>query len=125
VICWANGPFEAGQDDARGELAHRDGAVRTLLVPVGGPPEVVDLAGGGASGSRPRCGAHRAECVERIWITDPWEFWLDEDDAAAGKPVNQAATPVARALAPGSASRGRRRRGLGKDADASAALSPG
>src|SRR6266567_7724363 len=34
--------------------------------------------------------------AERIWITSRWEAWLDEDGAAAGKPVNQAATLLAR-----------------------------
>jgi len=34
-------------------------------------------------------------CAERIWITSRWEAWLDEDGAAAGKPVNQAAALVA------------------------------
>jgi hypothetical protein len=44
---------------------------------------------------------------------------------AADKPVNQAATLVARVFGTGSASTGgRRRRGLDKDADASADLSP-
>ena len=37
-------------------------------------------------------------CAERIWITSRWEAWLDEDGAAAGKPVNRAATLVARSF---------------------------
>jgi len=39
-----------------------------------------------------------ARCVERIWVTDHWKAWLDEDGAAAGKPVNQAATLLARSF---------------------------
>ena len=38
------------------------------------------------------------ECAERIQVTSRWEAWLDEDGAAAGKPVNQAATLVARSF---------------------------
>lgn len=37
-------------------------------------------------------------CVERIRVTSRWEAWLDEDGAAAGKPVDQAATLVARSF---------------------------
>jgi hypothetical protein len=33
-----------------------------------------------------------------IQVTSRWEAWLDEDGAAAGKPVNQAATLVARSF---------------------------
>lgn len=66
-----------------------------------------------------------AGCVERIWITDRWEAWLDEDGAATVRPVNEAATRVARSF-------GFRFSlygavvivGLGKDADVPAALSP-
>ena len=39
-----------------------------------------------------------AQCIERIWITDRWEAWVDQDGAAAGKPVNQAATLLARSF---------------------------
>jgi hypothetical protein len=35
-------------------------------------------------------------CAERIQVTSRWEAWLDEDGTAAGRPVNQAATLVAR-----------------------------
>jgi hypothetical protein len=37
-------------------------------------------------------------CAERIQVTSRWEAWLDEDGATAGKPVNQAATLVARSF---------------------------
>jgi hypothetical protein len=71
--------------------------VRALLVPVDGPPEVVDLAGGGGIGFMRSLGALiGAECVERIRVTGRWEFWLDEDGMAAGKAVNREATRVAR-----------------------------
>lgn len=39
-----------------------------------------------------------ARSAERIWITDHWEAWLDENGAAAGKPVNQVATLLARSF---------------------------
>ena len=39
-----------------------------------------------------------AECTERIQVTSRWEAWLDENGTAAGKPVNQAATVVARSF---------------------------
>jgi hypothetical protein len=38
------------------------------------------------------------DCAERVWITDRWEAWLDEDGMAAGKPVNQAATLLAQSF---------------------------
>jgi len=128
VICWAtNGPFEAGKTTLAGGAGAPGRAVRALLVPVGGPPEVVDLAGGGGLRfMRSLRALIGAECVERIWLTDRWEFWLDEDGAAAGKPVNQAATLVARAFGARFSLRGAVVvAGLDKDADAPAALSPG
>jgi hypothetical protein len=39
-----------------------------------------------------------AQYVEPIGITSRWEAWLDEDSAATGKPVNHAATLIARAF---------------------------
>lgn len=38
------------------------------------------------------------ECAERIQVTSRWEAWLDEDGVVAGKPVNQAATLLARSF---------------------------
>jgi hypothetical protein len=71
-------------------------AVRALLFPVDGPPEVVDVAGGGGVGFVRSLGVLiGAECVERLRVTDRWEFWLDEDAMSAGRAVNQAATRVA------------------------------
>jgi hypothetical protein len=73
--------------------------VKALLIPVDGPPRIVDLAnGGGTRFMRSLRALIGTECVERIWITDRWEAWLDEDGAATGKPVNQAATLIARAF---------------------------
>jgi hypothetical protein len=73
--------------------------VKALLIPVDGPPRVVDLAdGGGIRFMRSLRALIGAPCVERIWITDRWEAWLDEDGTAAGRPVNQAATLVARSF---------------------------
>jgi hypothetical protein len=36
------------------------------------------------------------DCAERIQVTTRWEAWLDENGSAAGKPVNEAATRIAR-----------------------------
>jgi hypothetical protein len=72
-------------------------AVRVVLVPVEGPPEVVSLAAGRGIGfMRSLRTLIGAEWVERIRITGRWEFWLDEDGLAAGKMVNRTATRVAR-----------------------------
>jgi hypothetical protein len=71
--------------------------VKALLIPVDGLPRVVDLAdGGGSRFMRSIRALIGTECAERIWITDRWEAWLDEDSAATGKPPNRAATLVAR-----------------------------
>ena len=73
--------------------------MKALLIPVDGPPRVVDLAdGGGIRFMRSVRALVGTPCAERIWITDRWEAWLDEDGAATGKPVNQAATLVARSF---------------------------
>lgn len=73
-----------------------------MLVPVDGLPEVVDLAdGGGILFIRSLRALVGAKWVEPVRITDRWEFWVDEDGWAAGKPVNQAATRVAGAFGAG------------------------
>jgi Domain of unknown function (DUF3846) len=73
--------------------------VKALLIPVDGPPREVDLpADGGARFLRSLRTLIGTRCAERLWITDHWEAWLDEDGAAAGKPVNQAATNLARSF---------------------------
>jgi hypothetical protein len=69
--------------------------VKALLIPVDGPPREVDLPGGGTRFMRSLKALIGTECAERIRVTSRWEAWLDEDGAAAGKPVNQAATLVA------------------------------
>ena len=73
--------------------------MKALLIPIGGPPREVELADrGGTQVMRSLRALIGARCVERIWITDHWEAWLDENGAAAGKPVNQAATLLARSF---------------------------
>jgi Domain of unknown function (DUF3846) len=101
--------------------------VRALLIPVDGPPRVVDLADDGGtrfiSSLRTFIGA---QYVEPIGITDRWEAWLDEDSAATGKPVNQAATLIARAFGAWFSLRGTVViAGLDKDTTTPTALSPG
>lgn len=82
--------------------ARREGPGRemnALLIPVDGPPRPVALPGpGGTRFMRSLRAIVGADCAERLWITDHWEAWLDEDSAAAGKPVNQAATFLAQSF---------------------------
>jgi hypothetical protein len=72
--------------------------MKALLIPADGPPREADLPCGGDSrfvrSLRKLIGT---ECAERIQITTRWEAWLDENGSAAGKPVNEAATFIARA----------------------------
>ena len=73
--------------------------MKALLIPVDGPPREVELPdGGGPRFMRSIRALIGTGCAERIWITDRWEAWLDEDGAATGKPVNQAATLVAQSF---------------------------
>ncbi len=73
--------------------------MKAVLIPADGLPRLVDLADGeGARFMRSLRALIGTECAERIWITDRWEAWPDEDGAATGKPVNQAATLLARAF---------------------------
>jgi hypothetical protein len=72
--------------------------VKAPLIPVDGPPREVDLPGGGTRFMRSLKALIGTECAERIQVTSRWEAWLDEDAAAARKPVNQAATLVVRSF---------------------------
>jgi len=70
-----------------------------MLIPVDGLPREVDLP----NGDGPRfMNSIRAligiDCAERLWITDRWEAWLDEDSGSTGKPVNQAASRLAQSF---------------------------
>jgi hypothetical protein len=58
----------------------------------------VDLPSGGTRLTRSLKALIGTECAEGLQVTSRWEAWLDEDSAAAGKPVNQAATLVARSF---------------------------
>ena len=69
--------------------------MKALLIPVDGPPREVDLPSSGTRFMRSLKAFLGAECAERIQVTSRWEAWLDEDGAAAGKQVNQAATLIA------------------------------
>jgi Domain of unknown function (DUF3846) len=71
--------------------------VKALLIPANGPPREVDLPNGTDTRlMRSLKALTGADCAERIQLTSRWEAWLDEDGSAAGKPVNQAATLLAR-----------------------------
>ena len=71
--------------------------MRVLLIPVGGPPREVDLPGAGGTRFMRSLGKLiGTDCAERIWMTTRWEAWLDENGFAVGKPVNEAATYLAR-----------------------------
>ena len=100
--------------------------MKALLIPIDGPPREVDLPGGGGTrfmrSLRTLIGTR---CAERIWLTNRWEAWLDEDGAAAGKPANQAATLVARSFGARFSLRGTVViTGLEKDTAGPSALSP-
>ena len=69
--------------------------MKALLIPVDGPPREVDLPGGGTRFMRSLKALIGTDCAERIQVTSRWEAWLDEDGAAAGNQVNQAATLIA------------------------------
>jgi len=70
-----------------------------MLIPVDGTPREVELPdGGGPRFMRSIRALTGTGCAERVWITDRWEAWLDENGTAAGKPANQAATLLARAF---------------------------
>jgi hypothetical protein len=71
--------------------------VKALLIPADGPPREIDLLGG-MRFMRSLKALTGTDCAERIQVTSRWEAWLDEDGTAAGKPVNQAATLVARSF---------------------------
>jgi hypothetical protein len=73
--------------------------VRAMLIPIDGLPREVDLPNGDGprfmTSIRALIGT---DCAERVWITDRWEAWLDEDGGSAGKPVNQAASRLAQSF---------------------------
>ena len=97
-----------------------------MLIPVDGPLREIDLPnGGGPRFMRSLRALIGTDCAERIWITDRWEAWLDENGTAAGKPVNQAATLLAHAFGAEFSLYGTVVIvGLDKDTDAPAALFP-
>jgi hypothetical protein len=72
--------------------------VKALFIPVDGPPRELDLPDGGTRFMRSLKALIGTECAERIRVTSRWEAWLDEDGAATGKLVNQAATLVAQSF---------------------------
>lgn len=72
--------------------------MKALFIPVDGPPTEVDLPGGGTRFMRSLKALTGIRSAERIRATSRWEARLDEDGAATGKLVNQAATLVARSF---------------------------
>ena len=97
---WANaapaGPH--GRPPSRLRRGTPGGEMKALLIPADGPPREADLPGGGDTRfMRSLRKLIATDCAERIQVTTRWEAWLDENGSAAGKPVNEAATRIARA----------------------------
>lgn len=77
---------------------HDGREMKALVIPADGPPREAGLPGGGdARFMRSLRNLIGTDCAERIQVTTRWEAWLDENGSAASKPVNEAATLIARA----------------------------
>jgi len=71
-------------------------AFKAVLIPVGEPPRIVDLPRGTARFLRSLQALCDTSCIQPIQITSRWQAWLADNGIAEGKPVNQAATVLAR-----------------------------
>jgi uncharacterized protein DUF3846 len=71
-------------------------AFTAVLIPVGEPPRIVDLPRGTARFLRSLQALCDTSCVQPIQVTSRWQAWLADNGIAEGKPVNQAATVLAR-----------------------------
>ena len=71
-------------------------AFTAVLIPAGEPPRIVDLPRGTARFLRSLQALCDTSCVQPIQVTSRWQAWLADNGIAEGKPVNQAATVLAR-----------------------------
>ena len=71
-------------------------AFKAVLIPAGEPPRIVDLPRGTARFLQSLQALCDTSCVQPIQITSRWQAWLADNGIAEGKPVNQAATVLAR-----------------------------
>jgi hypothetical protein len=71
-------------------------AFKAVLIPAGEPPRIADLPRGTARFLRSLQALCDTSCVQPIQVTSRWQAWLADNGIAEGKPVNQAATVLAR-----------------------------
>lgn len=71
-------------------------AFKAVLIPAGEPPRIADLPRGTARFLQSLQALCDTSCVQPIQITSRWQAWLADNGIAEGKPVNQAATVLAR-----------------------------
>jgi hypothetical protein len=71
-------------------------AFKAVLIPAGEPPRIVDLPRGTARFLQSLQALCDTSCVQPIQVTSRWQAWLADNGIAEGKPVNQAATVLAR-----------------------------
>jgi len=71
-------------------------AFTAVLIPAGEPPRIVDLPYSPARRVHTLQALCDTSCVQPIQVTSRWQAWLADNGIAEGKPVNQAATALAR-----------------------------
>ena len=71
-------------------------AFTAVLIPAGEPPRIVDLPYSPARRVQSLQALCDTSCVQPIQVTSRWQAWLADNGIAEGKPVNQAATVLAR-----------------------------
>ena len=71
-------------------------AFKAVLIPAGEPPRIADLPRGTARFLQSLQALCDTSCVQPIQVTSRWQAWLADNGIAEGKPVNQAATALAR-----------------------------
>ena len=71
-------------------------AFKAVLIPAGEPPRIVDLPRGTARFLQSLQALCDTSCLQPIQVTSRWQAWLADNGIAEGKPVNQAATVLAR-----------------------------
>ena len=70
--------------------------IKDEKITAGEPPRIADLPRGTARFLRSLQALCDTSCVQPIQITSRWQAWLADNGIAEGKPVNQAATVLAR-----------------------------